>query len=64
VQDAVAGHRRPEAGTLFEGDRRFDIVVRLPDKARDLEAIRRLPMACRCRRGAAHQLSRWARWPR
>ena len=46
VQDTIAtavGGRT--AGTLFEGDRRFDIVVRLPDSVRgDLEAIRRLPI--------------------
>ncbi len=46
VQDTIAtavGGRN--AGTLFEGDRRFDIVVRLPDSIRgDLEAIRRLPI--------------------
>ncbi|WP_375576010.1 efflux RND transporter permease subunit [Paracidovorax oryzae] len=40
---AVGGRR---AGTMFEGDRRFDILVRLPDNVRtDLEAIRRLPIA-------------------
>jgi cobalt-zinc-cadmium resistance protein CzcA len=34
-----------EAGTLFEGDRRFDIVVRLPEGVRtDLEAVKRLPI--------------------
>ncbi|MBP6895757.1 MULTISPECIES: CusA/CzcA family heavy metal efflux RND transporter [Pseudacidovorax] len=34
-----------EAGTLFEGDRRFDIVVRLPEHVRgDIDAIRRLPI--------------------
>ena len=47
VQDAVAtaiGGR--EAGTLFEGDRRFDIIVRLPDNLRsDPEAIKRLPIS-------------------
>ena len=47
VQETVAtaiGGR--EAGTLFEGDRRFDILVRLPETLRsDLEAIRRLPVA-------------------
>jgi cobalt-zinc-cadmium resistance protein CzcA len=33
------------AGTMFEGDRRFDIVVRLPDALRsDLDVIRRLPV--------------------
>ena len=47
VQDAVAvaaGGR--EAGILFEGDRRFDIVVRLADAVRsDIDALRRLPIA-------------------
>ncbi|KQV81228.1 CusA/CzcA family heavy metal efflux RND transporter [Rhizobacter sp. Root1221] len=47
VQDTLAtavGGR--EAGTMFEGDRRFDIVVRLPENLRsDLEAIKRLPVA-------------------
>ena len=47
VQDtlgtAIGGR---EAGTLFEGDRRFDILVRLPEHLRsDQEAIRRLPIA-------------------
>ncbi|MYM25416.1 CusA/CzcA family heavy metal efflux RND transporter [Duganella sp. FT135W] len=46
VQDVIAtavGGR--EAGKVFEGDRRFDIVVRLPDALRgDLEAMRRLPL--------------------
>ncbi|KQP13183.1 CusA/CzcA family heavy metal efflux RND transporter [Pseudorhodoferax sp. Leaf267] len=47
VQDTIAtaiGGRA--AGTLFEGDRRFDIVVRLPENVRgNLDAIRRLPIA-------------------
>jgi len=46
VQDAVAtavGGR--EAGTFFQGDRRFNILVRLPDAQREnLEALRRLPV--------------------
>ena len=43
IATAVGGR---EAGTLFEGDRRFDIVVRLPERLRgDLEAIQRLPIA-------------------
>jgi cobalt-zinc-cadmium resistance protein CzcA len=42
VATAVGGK---EAGTMFEGDRRFDIVVRLPETLRgDLEALRRLPL--------------------
>ncbi len=42
VSAALGGQ---EAGTLFEGDRRFDILVRLPDNLRgDLEAIKRLPV--------------------
>ena len=47
VQEAVAtaiGGR--EAGTFFQGDRRFDILVRLPEAVRqDVEALRRLPIA-------------------
>jgi cobalt-zinc-cadmium resistance protein CzcA len=47
VQDAVAtaaGGR--EAGTLYEGDRRFGILVRLPEALRaDLDALGRLPIA-------------------
>ncbi|MDM0047021.1 CusA/CzcA family heavy metal efflux RND transporter [Variovorax dokdonensis] len=47
VQDTLAtaiGGR--EAGTMFEGDRRFAIVVRLPEDVRgDVDAIRRLPIA-------------------
>jgi cobalt-zinc-cadmium resistance protein CzcA len=47
VQDAVAtavGGR--EAGTFFQGDRRFDVLVRLPDAVReDLQALSRLPIA-------------------
>jgi len=46
IQEAVAiatGGR--EAGTMFEGDRRFDILVRLPEYLRsDPEAIKRLPI--------------------
>ena len=35
-----------EAGTVFEGDRRFDIQVRLPEAVRsDLAALERLPIA-------------------
>ncbi|KVD91036.1 cation transporter [Burkholderia stagnalis] len=47
VQDAVAAAvGGQKAGTLFQGDRRFDIVVRLPDALRsDVEAIKRLPIA-------------------
>jgi len=46
VQESVAaatGGR--QAGTLFEGDRRFAIVVRLPETLRsDIDALRRLPI--------------------
>ncbi|WP_394781942.1 CusA/CzcA family heavy metal efflux RND transporter [Undibacterium sp.] len=46
VQDAVAiatGGRT--AGTMFEGDRRFDVTVRLPDQLRsNLDVLRRLPI--------------------
>jgi cobalt-zinc-cadmium resistance protein CzcA len=47
VQEAISiaiGGR--EAGAIFEGDRRFDIVIRLPEPQRsDLEALARLPIA-------------------
>ena len=47
VQDMVASAiGGTTAGTLFEGDRRFDIVVRLPETLRtDLEAMKRLPIS-------------------
>lgn len=47
VQDTVAtAIGGKEAGTLFQGDRRFDIIVRLPDNLRnDLEALKRLPIS-------------------
>ncbi|ODP31358.1 efflux RND transporter permease subunit [Pandoraea sp. ISTKB] len=47
VQDTVAAALGGQtAGTLFQGDRRFSIVVRMPDALRsDLDAIRRLPIA-------------------
>ena len=42
VEIAVGGKK---AGLIFEGDRRFDIVVRLPEHLRsDIEAIRNLPI--------------------
>ena len=42
VEIAVAGK---SAGKLFEGDRRFDIVVRLPEHLRsDIEALKSLPI--------------------
>jgi len=47
VQDAVAtAIGGTEAGTVFQGDRRFDIIVRLPENLRsDMEAIKRLPIS-------------------
>ncbi|WP_271206077.1 efflux RND transporter permease subunit [Methylopila jiangsuensis] len=42
VEIAVGGK---EAGQIFEGDRRFDIVVRLPERLRtDIEALKDLPV--------------------
>jgi heavy metal efflux system protein len=42
IEIAVGGK---ESGLLFEGDRRFDIVVRLPEHLRvDVDAIRSLPI--------------------
>ena len=46
VQDVIStaiGGR--EAGALFQGDRRFDIVVRLPEQLRsDIDTLKRLPL--------------------
>jgi len=43
VEIAVGGRR---ASALFEGDRRFDIVVRMPERLRsDVAALRRIPIA-------------------
>jgi cobalt-zinc-cadmium resistance protein CzcA len=46
IQDSVsAALGGQEAGAVFEGDRRFDILVRLPEAIRsDLDAIERLPV--------------------
>tara|TARA_R110002072_G_C7972652_1_gene534953 strand:+ start:1861 stop:5037 length:3177 start_codon:yes stop_codon:yes gene_type:complete len=42
VQTAMGGR---EAGTIFEGDRRFDLIVRLPESLRaDADALDRLPI--------------------
>ena len=42
VEAAIGG---VSAGEIFEGDRRFDLVVRLPESIRtDMEALRRLPV--------------------
>ncbi|WP_313570121.1 efflux RND transporter permease subunit [Comamonas terrigena] len=47
VQDAIStALGGTEAGTVFEGDKRFDIQVRLPDEIRsDMDALGRLPIA-------------------
>jgi cobalt-zinc-cadmium resistance protein CzcA len=67
IQDTVAtaiGGR--EAGTLFEGDRRFDILVRLPESLRnDLEGMKRLPIPLAARRGHRQKGEPTSfRWPR
>ena len=42
IEVAVGGK---EAGQVFEGDRRFDLLVRLPERLReDMEAMKRLPV--------------------
>ncbi|HCQ70621.1 MAG TPA: CusA/CzcA family heavy metal efflux RND transporter, partial [Rhodospirillaceae bacterium] len=42
VQTAMGGR---EAGTVFEGDRRFDLIVRLPEALRsNIDALDRLPI--------------------
>lgn len=46
VQDAIStAMNGRETGTIFQGDRRFDIVVRLPDALRtDMDSFKRLPI--------------------
>lgn len=46
VQDLVAAAvGGKEAGLIFEGDRRFELIVRLPERLRaDVEALRNLPV--------------------
>lgn len=46
IQEAITiAMNGRETGTLFQGDRRFDMVVRLPEEARaDIEAFKRLPI--------------------
>ncbi len=42
IESAIGG---VEAGSIFEGDRRFPLVVRLPENLRtDLDALRRIPV--------------------
>ncbi|MBB3118808.1 efflux RND transporter permease subunit [Pseudoduganella violacea] len=53
IQDAIAiALGGKEAGNLFQGDRRFDIVVRLADEVRsDPEALARLPIPLPLQKG-------------
>lgn len=46
VQNAIStAMNGKETGTVFQGDRRFDIVVRLPDALRtDMDSFKRLPI--------------------
>ena len=72
IQAAIGGK---ETGALFEGDRRFPIVVRLPENLRtDIDALRRLPIAlprsdnvrrerAECCAAIGPPLSRWAKSP-
>jgi heavy metal efflux system protein len=60
-QTAATATAGQAAGVLFDGDRRFDIQVRLPDSVRsDVEALKRLPV--RLPNGAHVQLSEVARF--
>jgi cobalt-zinc-cadmium resistance protein CzcA len=52
-----------EAGLLFEGDRRFSVVVRLPDAQRDdLETLGAIRSCCPQDRARSRARSRCARW--
>ncbi len=57
VQDSVAiALGGMEAGTLFEGDQRFPIVVRLPERLRNnLDALRQLPLPLPTRAGGGEK---------
>ena len=59
VQDVIAaaiGGR--EAGLVFQGDRRFELVVRLPDKVREnLTAVANIPIPLKRQEEAAVQLA-------
>lgn len=46
VQEAISiAMNGRETGTLFQGDKRFDIVIRLPDESRaNIESFKRLPI--------------------
>jgi cobalt-zinc-cadmium resistance protein CzcA len=58
VEIAVGGK---DAGLVFEGDRRFELVVRLPDAIRtDIEALKSLPVPLP--EGPAHAAAQRAVW--
>ncbi len=45
IEIAIGGK---EAGQIFEGDRRFELIVRLPEEIRsDIEALKRIPIPLR-----------------
>lgn len=49
VEVAIGGR---VAGQVYDGDRRFDIIVRLPENLRtDIEGLKRLPIPLAARRG-------------
>ncbi len=55
IEIAIGGKT---AGQVYEGDRRFDIVVRLPDRLRsDLEMLRRLPIPLPSNRNGSQDAS-------
>lgn len=62
IEIAVGGK---SAGLLFEGDRRFDIMVRLPESLRlDPEAIRTLPIPLPAlEKGSAPERASWTNSP-
>ncbi len=61
VQMAIGGKN---AGEVFEGDRRFPLVVRLPENLRtDLDALRRIPLALPKKEQAVDKLNLAAAQP-
>jgi len=52
IEIAIGGK---QAGQVFEGDRRFDLIVRLPERTRtDVDALRRLPIPLPGSEGRGH----------
>jgi cobalt-zinc-cadmium resistance protein CzcA len=62
IETAMAG---AVAGQVFEGDRRFDLIVRLPEGVRnDLEALKGLTVPLPALAAGQRDMCRWRNWRR